>query len=191
MAIKLFQKGQGYKIEPTAEGLSLPFIDNLFKKDKTKDKVNALKECSYLYWCYHPESNYKQAYRLKADGGDREVRVKNAIFGENSVWFPDETMEAAIKGFHDILYKANPLAKVLASAETAFLKLEDYFDNIDMVATKKNGDLLYSPTALQKTIEGLSKSAQELTKLKKQVLESIGEDTAQLRGDVKKSKYNT
>lgn len=189
--VPLIETDAGYKVKVTAEGLSLPFIANLFKKDKTRDKHNAVKEVAYLYWCYNPDSPYKQSYRLSQDGGNRENIVKRLIFGEETVWTPDSIMEEAIKGYNNYIYETNPLAKVLASAEAAFLKLQDYFDGIDMAAVKKNGDLLYSPTAVQKTIEGLAKSAKQLQELRKQVQESLSADTSQVRGGVKKTRWNS
>lgn len=189
--VQLLTKGSGFTVDVTAEALSLPFIADLYKRDKTKDKRIATKEVAYLYWCYNPESPYKQAHRLAKDGGPREKVVKDAIFGKESVWTPDDYMERAIAGYNNYIYETNALAKVLASAEAAFLKLQDYFDEIDMARTKKNGDLLYSPTSVQKAIEGLATSAKQLQELRKQVQESLSGDTSQIKGGVKKTRWNT
>jgi hypothetical protein len=188
---KLFEKGSGYNIQPTEFALTIISLKRLIERDKTRDKSNSLKELAYIYWMYHPDSSYKQSYRLASEGGDRDGRVKTAIFGKDSVWLPDEIMLAAIHFYKEHLYEANPLGRVLGAAEGAFLKLQDYFEGVDMAEQKKNGDLVYSPKDLLQSIEGLDKAALKLIALRRIVTDSLSEDNSQVRGGVKKNKYNS
>jgi len=188
--MELLKRGNRYAIEPTELALSLLPFKKLYNRDKTREKTIASKEIAWIYWMYHPDSSYKQTYRTEEEGGDRESRVTSIVFGKDTVWTPDELVKEAVEVFNKTIYEANPLASVLDSAESAFLKMKDYFDEIDMSLIKKNGDLVYNPRQVLQAIESLDKAATKLVALRKQVLDSISGGDHTIRGGVNVSKYN-
>lgn len=190
MAIKLFERGEGWMLVPTDFALTFKSIQHLISRDKSNGNKTSIREISWIYWMIHPESGYKRSHKTEEEGGDRETVVKNTVFGPTSTWKPDDAVLEAMNDVHDYFVKHNELVYVLEKAELAYLRIGDFFDKIDLEETDKFGKLRYDPKILFNAVKELGPAYDKLEELRAKVIESLAEDTRQIRGGIKISKYN-
>jgi hypothetical protein len=105
------------------EALLIQEFQNIWKKDKTKGKENALKELSYIYHT----TDYQSIYR-NYHPDIREGKIRFDIFGE-SQWKPSTLIKLAQEKYKEL--QTTLSMQILDDAETGLNKLRTYFRDIE------------------------------------------------------------
>ena len=149
---KLFDIENGQVIlNPTS--LWIPEFKKLWDRDKSKDKEKAAKELSYIVFLYDYRSPY-QAYPEK----ERESKIIEDYFSDESDWKPDEDVKAAIKRFEE--FQDSATLRLLRSTKYALEAINEYFknadpENIDKIVknAKELGNLVQSLDKLEQQVQ--------------------------------------
>jgi hypothetical protein len=161
MAAKLFDIGGGNVImNPTI--LWIPEFKALWDRDKSKHKINAVKEISYIVFLYSNKSPYL-AYSEK----DRRLKILEDYF-EGKEWEPDDLVNSAIKKFNELQETAT--TRLLAASLRLCDKVTEHFDNIDFNINDKSGKPIYSLADVVKNLKDVGPVVKSLESLRDQVL---------------------
>jgi len=161
MAAKLFDiVGGNVIMNPTI--LWIPEFKELWDRDKTKNKKNAVREISYIVFLYSFKSPYL-AYSEK----DRKVKILQDYF-DNKDWKPDKEVEAAIKRYNDLQETAT--TRLLNASLRLCDKVTEYFDSIDFKEKDKLGKPIHTLNDVVKNMKDVGPVVKSLETLKDQVL---------------------
>ena len=153
------------KISP--EMLLIPEFNDIWERDKSKDKGRAYKELSFIYFL----SDYKSVYTAYSPE-EREDKIKQDFIRDPS-WVRDEIVDKAINKYEEL--QETPSLRLLKSARIASDKLSSFF------RTQDPEHKFYTSN-----LEKLSKIIESIDKLEERVKK---EETSSSRvrggGDVK------
>lgn len=159
--MKVFDISNGNVVLDPAR-LIIPEFNELWRRDKTKDKVKAIKEISYIVFMYdlsvdNPYRGYLEIERMRV--------LKEDFF--DSKWEPDKLVEKAIKKFKDLTETTN--TRLLASAKSAAEKLASYFEEVDFKKLDSQGKPMYSARELASNLAAVGSIVKSLSQLEEQV----------------------
>lgn len=177
--MKLF-KYQGYNLTVSEEALMLKPFKDLWKRDKSKNKEQAMQELAYIYFMEDTRSDY-QVYI------DKEERSKQIKLGEGmkESWKPDKLVleaEAFYAGFK------SEAALLLEDIRVAITKLREFIKTIDLSATDDKGKPIYTLNTYTATIKQIPELITSLDEAEK----TIAKETAsqdKVRGSVEKAMF--
>jgi len=149
-------EGRKPVIDPAA--LVIKEFKTIWVRDKTKDKAQALREITYIYF----QTDYMSPYRNYI-GAERINKIKEAV-QLDPAWEPDKEVQAAIERYKSL--QITPSLGLLEDAETAVQKLRGYFRDTDITRSrdgsaaknlimnlKQLGDIVKSLKALRDLVE--------------------------------------
>ena len=150
--MKLFDIENGQVVlNPTS--LWLPEFKKLWDRDKSKNKVKAAREISYIVFLYDYRSPY-QAYPEI----ERADRIINDYFQEEPDWKPDEFVKAAIKRFEE--FQDSAALRLLRATKLALESINEFFktagpEDIDKIVknAKELGNLVQSLDKLEQQVQ--------------------------------------
>jgi len=159
--MKVFDISNGSIVLDPAR-LIIPEFNELWKRDKTKDKMKAIKELSYIVFMYdlsvdNPYRGYLEVERNKV--------LKSDFFNEK--WEPDKDVEKAIKKFRELTETTN--TRLLSSARSAAEKLASYFEEVDFKQLDAQGKPAYSARELASNLAAVGSIVKSLSQLEEQV----------------------
>lgn len=156
-----------------------PFKD-LWKRDKTKGKEQALQELAYIYFMEDTRSDY-QVYI------DREERSNQIKIGEGmkDTWRPDKLVQEAQKFYAGFKSES---ALLLEDIRVAITKLREFITTIDLNAVDDKGKPIYTLNTYTATIKQIPELITSLDEAERTIAkESIGGD--KVRGSVEKAMF--
>ena len=159
--MKVFDISNGTVVLDPAR-LIIPEFNDIWKRDKTKDKVKAIKEISYIVFMY--DLSVDNPYRGYLETERRHV-LKQDYF--TPTWEPDELVEKAIKKFKELTETTN--TRLLASARSAAEKLAFYFEEVDFKKVDAQGKPAYSARDLASNLAAVGNIVKSLTQLEEQI----------------------
>ena len=168
---------------PSELALTLNGFSKIWNQD---NKEKALREIGWIYWMYHVESPYREAYPLP----QRKPVVTKEVYGNEDTKLPAAVTNAA-QQYLDFYYKHNLSLQVLEAAEGSVREIIKYFDNVDMDDENKRGDLKYNPKDVISNMQGIATAQDSLNKLKDRAMKELQSDDSKVRGAAEKTKYNT
>ena len=154
---------QGDEVTFTPEFLAVPEFKEIWNRDKSKHKQQAIKELSYIvFLCdntvYNPYRGYSEEVRediLKED------------FMRDKKWKPDEKIEKATTKLHELLETTS--SRLLKSSKIAADKLGTYFENVDFSLLDDRGKPQYSARDLASNLAAVGNIIKSLRVLEDQV----------------------
>lgn len=176
-------KFQDYKLTITEEALLVKSFATIWKRDKTRDKDNALREFSIMYFLLDPRSDYM----FITDEKDRLLSIKEQE-GLPSKWEPDKPLLEAMRVYR---YLTNtPSSLLLDSSRMAVDKVRLFLEDLDLSKEDDKGKPKYtinSITSALKDIPNLvknlreaeiavNKDIEEVTKMRGQATKKLKED---------------
>tara|TARA_R110002051_G_scaffold307513_1_gene378589 strand:- start:1654 stop:2199 length:546 start_codon:yes stop_codon:yes gene_type:complete len=167
---------------PSPYTLAIKEFKKLYKRDKSKGKETAIKELAYVYF----KCNHNSPYAIY-DGEERDVKIKDSIFGEESKWKADLFVVGACDRYTNLMDTHSIL--LLKSARRSIKKLEKYFDDIDLTIVDDNGKPIYSAKDLVANLTKVGDVVQGLSKLE-DIVKREEQEKASTRGGVEVNKYN-
>lgn len=169
--IDLFEFDDNKDITPTPQSLVIPVFNDIWKRDKSKDKRKAMRELGYIwYMCVNNAKKNPYYERYADDEENRSKEIIMDVFEES--WKPDKLILEGIEKFNKLNYSES--ADTRDALISTKKKLKDWFK-------------LYDPS---KDLDGLqlqrnTKSIQELTKAIKEyntLVEGEEQDFDAIRG---------
>ena len=143
--------------------LIIPEFNDVWKRDKTKDKTKAIKELSYIVFMY--DLSVDNPYRGYLEN-ERRLVLKRDFFN-STAWEPDEVVSKAIKKFRELGETTN--TRLLASARSAAEKLASYFEEVDFKQLDSQGKPAYSARELASNLAAVGSIVKSLSHLEEQV----------------------
>lgn len=177
--MKLF-KYQGYNLTISEEAMVLKPFKDIWKRDKSKNKEQALQELAYIYFMEDSRSDY-QVYV------DREERSKQIKIGEGikESWKPDKLVTDAQEFYAGFKSEA---ALLLEDIRIAITKLREFIKTIDLSATDDKGKPIYTLNTYTSTIKQIPELITSLDEAERAIAkETVSQD--KVRGSVEKAMF--
>lgn len=137
-------------VEP--DKLIIPEFRYLWERDKSKNKEQATKELSYVYFA----TDYQSPYNVYPE----DVRINKITedFIKDPSWIPDEHIMAAVSKYRR--FQETPSIRLLRGAQMGANKLEEYFRESDPSDPKFTSNL----EKIGKIVESLDKLEEKVKK---------------------------
>lgn len=177
--MKLF-KCQGYNLTISEEAYMLEPFKKIWKRDKSKNKEQALAELAYIYFMEDTRSDY-QVYI------DRKERSKQVKLGEGlkESWEPDKAVQEAQQFYASFKSES---ALLLEDIRVAITKLREFIKTIDLSATDDKGKPIYTLNTYTATIKQIPELITSLDEAERTIAkEVIGQD--KVRGSIEKAMF--
>jgi hypothetical protein len=178
--LKLF-KYEGYKLEVDPKVLLIPQFKKIWDKDKTKGKVKALTDFTYIYFFCDPRSDYMCF-------SDESLRNKNILEDQGlpENWKPDSDLLDAIKYYNKFKTSA---ALLLEDTRIAVDKLRKLLTSIDLEERNEDGKPVYTINSITATIKQIPQLIQELDNAEKALAKDEAAES-KMRGAGEKSLFD-
>lgn len=168
--MKLFDIVNGKLVISQPNVLAVPEFKALWDRDKDEDKVNAMRDISYIvFLCDESVSNPYRGYKEI----DRIVALKKDFIKDEN-WEPDEAINKAIAKYKELVQTTN--SRLLAAAKNAADKLSEYFYSVNFNEVDQYGKPVFSAKELSSNLASVGNIVKSLTQLedmvKKEQLES-------------------
>ena len=158
------------KVVPNPSTLLIDSFKELWKRDTSKDKSQALLELAYVYYI----SDYKSVY-LSVPPEDREQVIIDDLFSDNKYWKADKEVLAAVKKYQELQHV--PALRFLDAQRHALEELMKYYKNVDHRRITR-------PTEISKAMAESAKVLDSLDKIEERVKKEIS-TKGKLRGENK------
>ncbi len=153
------------------EALLVPEFQALWKRDKTKEKLRATRELSYIYFI----ADYRSPYRTSLTPNSLESTVASD-FMKDPKFKPDPLMGEALKKYQ--LLQRTPTMGLLASAVTTVHKLTDYLEAVDLNERDKNDKPIYKPSDVTNALKSIGGIVDSLNMVRDSIEKEITKATS-------------
>ena len=182
--MSLLFKVEKRRVIPNTETLLIYPFKDIWERDKTKEKVNAIEDFSYIEFCTSVKNTNPYAGISKSKV---ESTVKKDIITRKD-WKEDDLIKEGKKYLDKMQREASPTYNYYMSAKKAAEKMQDFFDTFDLTRdiNVKTGNPLYKPGDITRALNDTSKILKNLDDLKEKVDNEIFESTRE-KGNRKES----
>lgn len=142
--MRLF-KYEGFKVTISPEAMTLKPFKDLWDRDKSKDKNDAINELSFIYFFVDPRSEYSYL----TNDAIRMEEIKKGI-GLPSKWKPDKMVMTAIDFYASFKPQS---ALLLEDAREMVNNLRVYMKNVDYEERDEKGKPIYTLNSVTDTIK--------------------------------------
>jgi hypothetical protein len=159
---------------PNPETLLISPFKEIWARDKTKSKHDALEEFAYIEFM----SSMKKSnpYRQYPEH-EKENKIIEAVITRDG-WKPDELIK---KGMHQVVKfqkEASTTYNYYMAAKKAVEKMQDFFNEVDITAVnEKTFNPIYKPKDITNALNDTEKVLGNLKTLEKKVEEELYEET--------------
>lgn len=159
--------------KPNVETLLISPYKEIWERDSTSTKDNAIKEFTYIELMVSKrKSNPYAGYSDE----QRHLKLQEMLF--NSEWRPDVLIERGLAKYVEFQKEASPTYSYYVSVSKAAEKMRDFFDSFDM--TEKNertGLPVHKPSDITRALNDTDKVLQNLNSMKDKVEQELFEQT--------------
>lgn len=164
-------KIEGTMVYPNAETLLIPPFKEIWERDTSKDKWQAMKEFAYMeFMTSQLKSNPYKGYSEKV----KEAKILEDIIKDDT-WEADDLVNSGIEKILDIQTNGSPSYRSYTIAMEAKNKSEKWLNNFDPDERVANGGLVLKPKDISNALLDYGKVAAEMESLKKKVEEELFE----------------
>ena len=169
---------EGKIVQPNTETLLVSPFKEIWARDKSKGKENALEEFTYIeFMTSMLKSNPYKGYAPEV----KEEVIKKAVITQDG-WTPDNLIHQGIRYIFDLQKDGSPTFTLYLSALMAKDKLEKFFRTVDLdERSPKTGLPIYKPKELSSAMLDFDKITASLAALAKKVEEELF-DSIKTRG---------
>tara|TARA_R100000231_G_scaffold139316_1_gene120116 strand:+ start:406 stop:921 length:516 start_codon:yes stop_codon:yes gene_type:complete len=121
------------------------------------------------------------------DWDQRITEVKNSIFGEKKKWKPSAKVLAACDKYDKLIETSS--VRLLKAARNSIVKLEKYFQDIDLHLMDDNGRPIFHAKDLMANLSNMGKVVDGLTKLE-EIVRKEEQAANTNRGGIEVNKYS-
>jgi hypothetical protein len=141
-----------------------------------------LEELSFVYFMVDHRSPFS-VYEWK----QRNIEVKNSIFGEKKKWSPSSKVLGACDKYEQLIETS--AVRLLKAAKESIVKLEKYFRDIDLTMMDDNGKPIFHAKDLIANLSNMGKVVDGLTRLE-DIVKKEEQAANTNRGGVEVNKYS-
>ena len=139
-------------------------------------------ELSFVYFMV----DHKSPFAIY-DWDQRIIEVKNSIFGEKKKWKPSAKVLAACDKYDKLIETSS--VRLLKAARNSIVKLEKYFQDIDLHLMDDNGRPIFHAKDLMANLSNMGKVVDGLTKLE-EIVRKEEQAANTNRGGIEVNKYS-
>jgi hypothetical protein len=159
---------------PNAETLLISPFKEIWERDKSKGKENALEEFAYIEFMTSMKKS--NPYRQYPEDKKEAVIIEAVITQED--WEADELIKAAMDKIVQFQKEASTTYNFYMSAKTAAEKMQDFFNTVDI--NERGGKFetpIWKPKDITSALNDTEKVLSNLKALEKKVEEELFEET--------------
>lgn len=160
------------------EALLIPEFKTIWDRDKSKDKLQAMKDLSYVYFIADYRSPYRTAYTTASLS-----KIVAKDFMKSEEYKPCAAINAALKKYEDL--QRTPSMSLLAAAVKTVHNLTDYLESVDLTERDKNDRPVYKPADVTTSLKAIGGIVDSL-RIVKEIVEKEITQSGVLRGQRKK-----
>lgn len=179
----------GHTVRPTPESLRIEVFADLWERDTTEKKTEAMKDFTYVcFMCDPTKSNPFYGYNEK---DDRLKRIKQYAVGMKE-YEPDDLVLKAEDFYNELLEEAIPSLSMYKAAMRAKAELERFLNYVDLDERDlKTGKPIHDFKKLQDALKGTKDAAVSLKALRDNVYEEAYESSKIRGSDSGPSEFET
>ena len=162
---------QDNKVIPSSYALTIREFKNL-----------NIEELAYIYFMIDHRSPFA-VYEWE----QRNIEVKNSIFGEKNKWTPSAKVLGACDRYEKLIETS--AVRLLKAAKESVVKLEKYFRDIDLTLVDDNGRPIFHAKDLINNLEKMGKVVDGLTRLE-DIVKKEEQASNTNRGGIEVNKYS-
>lgn len=159
---------------PNPETLLISPFKDIWNRDKTKDKQNALEEFAYIEFM----SSMKKSnpYRQYPES-EKEGKVREAVITREG-WKPDNLIHVAMDKIKQFQVEASTTYNYYMAAKRAVEKMQNFFNTVDITeVNEKTLNPIYKPKDITNALNDTERVLGNLKTLEKKVEEELYEET--------------
>lgn len=167
-----------YKLEVEDELLLLKPFKDLYKSDKSKDKIKFFDFLTVVYYTYDPRSDYNYIT-------NEEERLKE-VCESNGLEVPKFTQKEldCIELYKQLTTTIS--SALLKSTRIAIGKVQEFLENLDMYEKDEKGKPIFAINTVTSAIKQIPSLVKEVVEAEKLVTKEIEESGRARGGNVKK-----
>lgn len=160
-------------VRPVKEILLISPFKDIWERDKSKHKVTAIKEFSYIYFLISPRKTNPYA------GYPDEVKAKEIIKGlwKEEYWEVNELVEEAAKQYSEWLQEASTSMNYYNAVKSGVEETINFFKNVDFNERTEKGAPVYKVTEVIAALKSANEVLKSLTDLKERVEQELYESS--------------
>ena len=139
-------------------------------------------ELAFVYFMIDHKSPFS-VYELD----QRQIEVKNSIFGDKKKWVPPTKVLAACDKYDKLIETS--AVRLLKAARESIIKLEKYFRDIDLHLTDDHGKPIFHAKDLIANLSNMGKVVDGLTRLE-EIVKKEEQAANTNRGGIEVNKYS-
>lgn len=171
MVLHLFEV-VGNTAIPTTEALLIYPYKEIWERDVSEKKEQAIKELSYIELsCSYKKANPFAGY----DEAERYLRVAENVFPDTPDYIPDELVQRGMVQYKKFQEEASQSMSFYESVVTSVKKLQNFLNNVDLRERTKLGGAVYKPADISKAASDAVNVLHNLTTLKEKVQQELFE----------------
>lgn len=173
----------GTIVKPTPEVLLLSPFREIWERDFSDRKENAIKDFSYIEFTTSPKKTNPFAGYSEKERGFEVRRAIGYYYNDivdtnNPIDFePDILVKDGILKYKEFLTNASPSLRLLLGAKEAMRKLEEFFNTVDLNEKSEKGALLYKPRDITNALQDVEKISISISNLQKKVEQELLESS--------------
>lgn len=164
---------QGKSAVPNTETLLVEPFKSIWKRDKDKQKSNALEELTYIEFMSSQKKT--NPFRQYPDYRKSDEIIKQVITQKN--WKPDKLVLEGIKKIDDFQKEASSTYSFYLSAKKTIESLKDFFDKVDLRERNDKGMPVYKPAEITRALNDVEKVTATFKNLEKKMSDELIEST--------------
>jgi len=141
-----------------------------------------IEELAFVYFTVDHKSPFS-VYEWE----QRQIEVKNSIFGEKKKWTPSKKVLIACDKYEKLIETS--AVRLLKAARDSIIKLEKYFKNIDLHLMDDHGKPIFHAKDLIANLSNMGKVIDGLTRLE-EIVKKEEQAANTNRGGVEVNKYS-
>jgi signal-transduction protein with cAMP-binding, CBS, and nucleotidyltransferase domain len=157
---------------PNTETLLISPFKEVWERDKSKDKGQAIKEFTFVELM----SSKKKANPYSGYSDDtRFEKLKEALFDDD--WKPDNLIEQCLAKINEFQKEASPTYSYYLSVIEAAEKMKNFFMTFDINERNDKGIPIYKPGEITRALNDTDRVLQNLNSMKDKVEQELFEAT--------------
>lgn len=172
-------KFDNWKLVITEEALLISAFAALWKRDKSKDKSNALRDLGIIYFLCDPRSDY-----MFITDEEERLNVIKEQEGLPKNWKPDEALEKAIKAYKLLTTTTSSL--LLEDTRILIDKVRMQMKEIDLNAKDDKDKPIYTLNTITSTIKQIPSLTKDLREAEEALSKELTEQGLMRGAKVKK-----
>lgn len=165
------------------ETMALKPFAELWKRDKSKDKLTATGELSFIFFFADSRSDFHNIL----DEDTRTAEILNQVGGLPKGWKPDAKVKAAIDFYKERSETVS--SRLLEDAEHAAKKISTFLRNVNLYEREeKTGKPIYKPNEIVSALKSIPSVVEALQETKKKVEKEL-QEKGNARGSVEKGTF--